>query len=84
MVRDGHALKVELLEPRVGGGEGGAPGQEVGTPVEGHQIEVGEAGLALDGDGADAAEAGGGAAGGDGVAVADEEVGSGEGLGSVP
>ena len=75
---------MELLEPGVGLGEGGGPGGEVGPPVGGHKIEVGEAGLALDGDGPGAREAGGGASGGERVAVADEELGSGEGLGAVP
>lgn len=85
VVGEGHAFEVEFVEGgRVRLGECGGPGGEVGPPVQGHEVEVGEAGLALDGQGPEAGEAGGGAPGGNGVAVADEEVGAGEGLGAVP
>lgn len=56
----------------------------MGPPINRHQIEIREPRLPLDGDRLDAAEAGGGAAGGEGVAVSDEEVGSSEGFGAVP
>ena len=83
-VGDGHALQVDLLEPAVRRGEGGGPGVEVGAPVGRHQIEVREPRLALHGDGPDPAEPGRCAARGDRVAVPDEELGSGEGLRTVP
>lgn len=83
-VGDGHAFEVNLLEPGVGLGQGGGPWAEVGPPIMRHQIEVGEARLAFDGNRLDAREARGGARGGERVAVADEEFGSGEGLRTVP
>lgn len=75
---------MELLEPGVGLGQSRGPRAEVGPPIGRHQIEVGEAGFPFDGDGHDAREAGGGASGRERVAVADEELGSGEGLRTVP
>lgn len=83
-VGDGHAFEMELLEPGVGLGQGGGPRREVGPPIGGHQIEVREARLALDGDGLDARETRGGAGRGERVAVPDEKLGSGERLGAVP
>lgn len=56
----------------------------MGPPVEGHEPEIGEAGLALENDRFDSAESVGGAARRDGVAVSDEEVRSGERFGLVP
>ena len=85
VVGEGHAFEVEFVEGGVVRlGECGDPGGEVGPPVQGHEVEVGEAWLALDGHGPDAGESAGGAAGGHGVAVSDEELGAGEGLGAVP
>lgn len=84
VVGDGHALEIDPLEAAVSGGEGEEPRAEVGPPGGGHEAEIGEAGLALERDGGDVAEAEGGATRGDGVAVADEEVGSGAGLRPVP
>ncbi|KAG5022444.1 hypothetical protein JHK82_018356 [Glycine max] len=78
VVSEGHSFEVEFVE---GGvvilGECGDPGGE------GHEVEVNEAWLALDGHGPDAGESAGGATGGYGVAVSDEELCAGEGLGAV-
>lgn len=56
----------------------------MGPPIRRHQVEVGEPGLALDRHGPDPGEPGSGASRRDGVAVADEELGSGECLRPVP
>jgi len=56
----------------------------VGPPINRHHIEISEPRFAFDGDGPDATEPGSGAVRGDGVAVSDEEVGSGESFHAVP
>lgn len=84
VVGDGHPLEADALEARVGGAERGHPGGDVGAPSVGHEAEVREARLALEHDGAQAAEALDGAARRDGVAVADEEVAPRLRLGAVP
>lgn len=56
----------------------------MGPPINRHHIEISEPRFAFDGDGPDAAEPGCSTAGGDGVAISDEEVGSGESFRAVP
>lgn len=56
----------------------------MGPPMGRHEIEIGEPGLPLDCHGPDPGEAGRGPAWRDRIAVADEELGSGEGLRTVP
>lgn len=72
IVRHGHALQVDLLQPGVGGGHGSHPGGKVGPPVGRHQVEVREPRPALDGHGPDPSEPDRGAPRRDGVTVSDE------------
>lgn len=84
VVLDRHPLQADLLQRTVALAHAVDPGGEVRAPLRRHEVEVGEPGFAFQGHGRHAAEPLSGAAGGDGVAVADEEVGSGEGLHTVP
>lgn len=83
-IRNRHTLEVKLLEPWIRLGHGNNPRREEGPPIGRHEIEISKPRLPLKHERAHAPETLGGALWGDGVAVANKELGSGESLGAVP